>query len=244
MRLAYRIHTCSRLYFRNNPVHGKDMSKPPPLFKTLNALRTRSPWKNTYDDFVERLRRLEVGTQAPRVGEHFPNIVLPDHLGRFHTLDSLLSDGPLVLSFIRGGWCPYCASELRNWNTTLPDLKAAGGRLALVSAILKGQSGLLADIVGPEVDALCDVDHGIALHLGLAFYIGPKLLAAYRDYGVDFEELYGGVAGMLSVPATYVIGRDRTIEFAFVEPDFRSRAEPEDIVRVVASLRDRGHGLP
>ncbi|MBY5344944.1 redoxin domain-containing protein [Rhizobium leguminosarum bv. viciae] len=112
------------------------MSKPPPLFKTLNALRTRSPWKNTYDDFVERLRRLEVGTQAPRVGERFPNIVLPDHLGRFHTLDSLLSDGPLVLSFIRGGWCPYCASELRNWNATLPDLKAAGGRLALISAIL------------------------------------------------------------------------------------------------------------
>jgi peroxiredoxin len=213
------------------------MSKPPPLSETLDALRTTSTWKEFYDEFVDRLRRLEVGTHAPQVGDRFPDVVLPDHLGRHQTLDRLLRSGPLVLSFIRGGWCPYCASELGSWNSVLSDLENAGGNLAIVTAELRGRSRLLADVVGPSVHALCDVDHGVALQLGLAFHIGPKMLDAYRGYGVDLNDLYGGAAGLLSVPATFVVRPDRIIEYAFVEPDFRVRAEPEDVVRVVASLR-------
>jgi peroxiredoxin len=212
------------------------MIKPPPLSETLDALRTTSKWKEFYDEFAVRLRRLDVGAHAPRVGDLFPDVVLPDHLGRHRTLSSLLKNGPLVLSFIRGGWCPYCASELRSWHDVLPALEAAGGSIAIVTSELRGRSGLLADVVGPGANALCDVDHGLALELGLAFHIGPKLLAAYDKFGIDLNNLYGGTAGLLAVPATYVVRQDRIIEFAYVEPDFRLRAEPEDVVRVIASL--------
>lgn len=213
------------------------MSKPPPLSETLDALRTTSTWKGFYDEFVQRLRRLEVGVHAPRAGDRFPDVALPDHRGRHRTLDSLLKHGPLVLSFIRGGWCPYCASELQSWHNALPAIESTGGRLAIVTSELRGRSRLLADVVGPGADALCDVDHGIALELGLAFHVGPKMLAAYDGFGIDLNDLYGGAAGLLAVPATFVVRQDRIIEFAYVEPDFRLRAEPDDIVRIVASLR-------
>jgi peroxiredoxin len=76
----------------------------------------------------------------------------------------------------------------------------------------------------------------VALELGLAFHIGPKVLAAYRGLGIDLNELYGAAAGLLPVPATFVVRSDGTIDYAFVDPDFRLRAEPENVVRIVASL--------
>ena len=211
--------------------------KPPSLSEKLDRLRGASPeWRERYDEFVARLRALEVGARAPRVGDRFPEIVLPDHRGRYRTLDSLLGGGPLVLSFNRGGWCSYCVSELESWHLALPGLKDAGGTLAIVTAELGGRSQALADIVGPGAVALCDVDHGLALELGLAFHIGPKMLAAYNELGIDLNELYGGAAGLLPVPATFVVRSDGIIDYAFVDPDFRLRAEPEDVVRTVASL--------
>ncbi len=213
------------------------MMTTPFLSEKLDYLRGASPkWRERYDEFVARLRALKVGTHAPRVGDRFPEIILPDHRGRYRTLASLLADGPLVLSFNRGGWCPYCVSELESWRAVLPQLQDAGGKFAVVTAETGGRSQALGDIVGPEAVALCDVDHGLALELGLAFHVGSTLIAAYREFGIDLNELYGGGAGLLPVPATFVVRADSVVEYAFVDPDFRLRAEPEDVVRIVASL--------
>ena len=202
--------------------HKGQVMTPTSLTEKLNYLRARSPrTRALYDELVARLRLLEVGTRVPAVGERFPDIVLPDHRGRFRSLQSLLEDGPLVLSFNRGGWCPYCVSELESWHAALPELEAAGGTLAVVTGEICGRSRALADIVGPGPVALCDVDHGVALELGLAFHIGLKMLSEYRDNGIDLEHLYGGIAGILPVPATFVIRPDGIVHYAFVDPEFR-----------------------
>jgi peroxiredoxin len=213
------------------------MMKRPSLSEKLDYLRGASPrWRERYDEFVARLRALEIGAHAPRVGDRFPEIALPDYRGRHCTLDMLLAGGPLVLSFNRGSWCPYCVSELESWRAALPGLKAAGSKLAIVTAELGGRSQALGDIVGPGAVALCDVDHGLALELGLAFHVGPNLIADYREIGIDLNELYGGAAGLLPVPATFVVRTDGIIEYAFADPDFRLRAEPQHVVGIVASL--------
>jgi peroxiredoxin len=213
------------------------MMTTPSLSEKLDYLRGASPkWRERYDEFLARLRGLEVGARAPRVGDRFPEIALPDYRGRYHTLAGLLAAGPLVLSFNRGAWCAYCVSELESWRAALPALEDAGGKLAIVTAELGGRSQALGDIVGPDAVTLCDVDHGLALELGLAFHVGPTLIAAYRESGIDLNELYGGAAGLLPVPATFVVRVDGIIEYAFVDPDFRLRAEPEDVARIVASL--------
>jgi peroxiredoxin len=214
-----------------------DTMTTPSLSERLDYLRGASPkWRERYDELVARLRALEVGACAPSVGDRFPEIVLPDHRGRYRTLTSLLADGPLVVSFNRGSWCPYCVSELESWRAALPGLRQVGGKLAIVTAELGGRSQALGDIAGPGSVTLCDVDYGVTLELGLAFHVGSTLVAAYREFGIDLNELYGGTAGLLPVPATFVVRTDGLVEYAFVEPDFRLRAEPEDVVRIVASL--------
>jgi peroxiredoxin len=214
-----------------------DAMTTPSLSERLDYLRGASPkWRERYDELVARLRALEVGARAPSVGDRFPEIVLPDHRGRYRTLTSLLADGPLVVSFNRGSWCPYCVSELESWRAALPGLRQVGGKLAIVTAELGGRSRALGDIAGPGSVTLCDVDYGVTLELGLAFHVGSTLVAAYREFGIDLNELYGGTAGLLPVPATFVVRTDGLVDYAFVEPDFRLRAEPEDVVRIVASL--------
>jgi len=141
-----------------------------------------------------------------------------------------------VLSFNRGGWCPYCSHELRAWCEHTPALRAAGAGLTVVTPEVGGRAALLAHLVGPDADLLCDVDHGVALASGLAFYMGSDLLSSYAEWGLDLADTYGSASGFLPVPATFVIDAGGIVRFAHVDPDFRVRAEPEEVIEVVASL--------
>lgn len=221
------------------------MSEKHALAERLEPLRDRDArWRDLYDDFVEGLRRAEVGANAPAVGQPFSAFALPDAWGRYRSLDALLGTGPLVLSFVRGGWCPYCAHELRLWNELLPDLRAAGGRFAAVSPEIGGRAALMGRLLGldPNAELLCDVDLGVALTTGLAFRIGDDLQRRYAEWGLDLETLYGHPGGLLPVPATFVIDAEAVVRFAFVDPDFRLRAEPSEVIAAVAAIVGRTSG--
>lgn len=208
------------------------------LSQTLLDFRAGSSpaWQLRYDDFVAGLRDVGIGASAPRVGDVFPAFSLPDAAGHHRSLDGLLAEGPIVLSFNRGGWCPYCSHELRAWCDHLPALRAAGAGLTVVTPEVGGRAALLAHLVGPDADLLCDVDHGVALASGLAFYMGAELQTSYAAWGLDLAQTYGSASGFLPVPATFVIDAGGIVRFAHVDPDFRVRAEPEDVIAAVASL--------
>lgn len=190
-----------------------------------------------YDQFIAGLRALAIGGAAPRVGAEFPPFALPDAAGHFRTLDALIADGPLVLSFNRGGWCPYCRQELALWNEYLPELSAAGGRLVVITAEVGGRAALLGNLLKGDAEILCDVDHGVALSSGLAFFLSDVLQRRYRDeFGTDLAQLYGSGGGLLPVPATFVIDGEGVVRYAFVDPDFRIRAEPAAAIAAVQAL--------
>lgn len=194
-------------------------------------------WTPVYNAFVAKLRLGGVGDSAPGVGEVFPDFALPDERGRYRSLDHIVSDGPIVLSFNRGGWCPFCRGELSAWGERIEALHQANGRLVTVTGEVGGRAGQLHDLVGPDATILCDVDHGLALSLGLAFRCDEDLRHRYLACGLDLSEIYGGHGWLLPVPATFVIDRDRTVRFAFAEPDFRIRAEPDEVIEVIRALR-------
>lgn len=193
-------------------------------------------WEPVYDQFVAQLRAGGVGSGAPGVGERIAPFALPDSLGMRRQLADLIVDGPLVLSFNRGGWCPYCRTELSAWVDWLPVLAAHGARFAAVTGEVGGRAERLRAELCLDADMLCDVDHGLALGLGLAFHAGAELRRRYLDCGLDLAEAYGTPGWLLPIPATFVIDTDATVRFAFVEPDFRLRAEPAEIVELVADL--------
>lgn len=205
------------------------------LFDKLRGCAEDAPeWQQLYDDFVARLVLLEAGHEAPRVGEIFPSLALPDARGRYMSLSDVMRDGPVVLSFNRGSWCPYCRHELESWREVLPEVSAAGARLVVIVGEIAGRAQDIATMMGEDVMVLCDVDHGAALDLGLAFHVSTAIMELYRACGLHLADIYGSSSGILPIPATFVIDGEGVVRFAFADPDFRVRAEPREVIAQIS----------
>lgn len=218
----------------------RPVSPPVPLASRLAQVRGRSPDLGPFfDEIVIALREAGVGAEAPAVGEVFPDFSLPTASGSYRRLGDLLDQGPVIVNFSRGRWCPYCVHEVTAWAEMLPELAKAGVRFVEITGETGGGAralgALLAASPGAGIaEVLCDVDHGVALSLGLAFFAGDPLLDFYRSHGLDLHELYGSPSGFLPVPATFALDPSGRVRFAYANVDFRERAEPSD---VLAALR-------
>ncbi len=190
-----------------------------------------------YDRMVERLRRSGAGAGAPKPGEPLPAFGLTDVHGRFRSSSDLLADGPLVLSFYRGSWCSYCETELTALRDTHQAIVDRGGRVAVVSGELGGRGAAATRDHGLPFDVLCDVDLGVALSYGLVFAVSAEVREIYQYLGYDLARINGNPSWFLPIPATFVVGADGMIAQAFVEPDFRYRMDPADILAALDALR-------
>lgn len=193
-----------------------------------------SDWTAAYDKLIANLRRLNVGASAPKPGDRFPDFALPDLGGRMRKLADLVADGAIVLTFNRGSWCTFCRDELEAWRARAGQLADKGLRLVLVSPETGGRSELLRNLVGPQAELLCDVDQGVALSAGLTFRCSDEVQRRYLACGLDLSEIYGGGGWLLPIPATFLIDRSATVRYAFVDPDFRKRAEPDAVFASLA----------
>lgn len=193
-------------------------------------------WSEIYDRFVARLTALEAGRSAPSAGARFPDLQLPDHHGQYQSLQALQGNRPMIVSFVRGGWCPYCRGELEQWREQMPALAAAGGRLVVVVGEIAGGADRIHAMLGGDAVVLCDIDHGAALDLGLAYHAGADLLQRYHDAGLDLTDVYGTASGILPIPATFLIDSRGLVREACVDPDFRVRADPAAMVAALTQL--------
>ncbi|MEO9132878.1 MAG: peroxiredoxin-like family protein [Sphingomonas sp.] len=206
-----------------------------PTFNVLTDCEQTSPkWADLFQDVIDDLRRNGAGNKAPRVGECFPDFALPNDDGRYRTLYEMISDGPVVLSFNRGGWCPYCRGELADWALHSSTLASLQVRFVAVVPEVDGRLAMLRDLLGGRAEALCDVDHGVALSTGLAFRTDPELRRRYLACGLDLGEIYGSDSWFLTIPATFAIDRSGIVRFAYVDPDFRLRADPAEVIAALS----------
>lgn len=213
---------------------------PDGLAQQLAQIRSRNPQLGPFfDEIVIGLRTAGVGAAAPVVGDVFPDFSLPNADGGYSRLGDMLDSGPVVINFSRGRWCPYCVHEISAWAQMLPELAGAGARFIEITGETGGGARAIGAVLGASdhaatAEILCDVDHGVALSLGLAFFAGEPMLDFYREQGMDFHALYGSLSGFLPVPATFAVGRDGVVRYAFVDVDFRNRAEPADVIAALA----------
>jgi peroxiredoxin len=209
----------------------------PPLADALVRCREGDlSWETIYDSFVDRLNSRGVGRSAPAIGAPLPAFALPNARGVYVDSQDLIAKGPLVLSFNRGGWCPYCRTELSAWAEAMPELHKLGGSFVSVTPEVGGRADAMRESLGLDAEVLCDVDHGLSLDLGLAFHLGGELRQRYLACGLDLGEAYGSPSWFIPVPATFVIDRGGIVRYAFVDPDFRIRVEPADVIAEVAKL--------
>ena len=187
----------------------------------------------SYDRLVQRVAANLPDVAGPKVGEALPEFCLTDSHGTLVSLSTLLSRGPLVVSFNRGPWCDYCGLELHALSRAYPAIIDAGGEVvSIVPETSHYAQGLQASR-GVPFRVLTDLDLGYALGLGLVFWVGEKIMTAYREFGIDLARFQGNNGWLLPIPATIVVGKDGIVRARFVDADFRHRMNMEDILHAV-----------
>lgn len=174
---------------------------------------------------------------ALKSGAAIPRFRLPDAAGQTVDMQDLLAQGPVVISFYRGAWCPFCNIELRALQKILPEIKQLGATLVAISPEKPDFSQPLIERDKLEFTVLSDVGNQVARQFGIVFALEGELKRiSHEVFGVDLPQFNGDQTWEIPIPATYVVAPDGTIKNAFVDPEFRNRIEPAKILEVLASL--------
>jgi peroxiredoxin len=188
--------------------------------------------------FAEHQARL-AGMSFPNVlaaGDRAPDFELQNATGDEVRLSDLLTRGPVVLTFYRGAWCPFCNTQLRGLQEALPEIEALGASLVAVSPQLPDGSLELIDEHTLTFEVLSDVKSSVASEYGIVLALTSADVALFLEVGNDLAQANGDDAWVLPAPATFVIACDGTIRHARVDADFTTRGEPAEIVVALRAL--------
>ena len=190
-----------------------------------------------YEAKIEELRASFAFTAAAQPGDLAPDFVLPGAHGNSVCLSGLLRQGPVVVTFYRGGWCPYCNIQLRAYEAILSQIRALGASLIAISPQLPDGSLDTAETNALTFEVLSDVGNQVARSFGLVYALPEELRAAMRSNNKVLPTLNGDDSWELPVPATFVIAADQRIVLASIEVDYRKRLEPDEILSALKRLR-------
>lgn len=168
--------------------------------------------------------------RALKVGDKAPLFSLKNADGELVSSAQLLAKGPLVLTFYRGVWCPYCNMELEALQAFLPTLKATGAQLVAVSPQTAANSRKSTRITELEFPILSDPHNDVAAAFGLRFELPDDLIELYKGFGNNLALINDDPSWTLPMPARFVIGQDSVIRYAEVNPDYTQRPEPSDML--------------
>ncbi len=185
------------------------------------------------EGLVTRLKGHHAGAMAPAVGERMPGFVLPDENGKIVRLGELLRQGPLVINFHRGHWCPYCRLASVSVAEIQDEILAAGGRLVAIVPEHARFSRQMKTTAKARFPFLTDAANGYALSLNLAIWVGLEMEGMMNRAGIELPRYQGNSAWFLPIPATFVVNSDGTVAARYVDPDHRQRMEIDEMLAAV-----------
>jgi peroxiredoxin len=172
-----------------------------------------------------------------KVGDKLSAFALPDATGKTVTLDEFTADGPAVLVFYRGGWCPYCNLALRTYESDLlPQLSAYSARLVAISPETPDASLTTQQKDELTYTVLSDSGLQLADTLGITFDPSEEGLAAQRSFGLDISATRADRGTLLPMPTVLIVDHDHTVRFVDIHPDYTGRTEVSDIVAALQKL--------
>lgn len=177
---------------------------------------------------------LEASGQAERAlkaGEQAPDFKLTDAEGQSISLNTLLKDGPLVLTFYRGVWCPYCNEDLKALEATASQIREAGASLAAISPQLAVSNRKAQRDNGLSFPVLSDHGNTVAAAFGLRFKMPDSLIDLYKNrFNNDLAIVNGEPSWTLPMPARYLIAPSKTIIYSEVNADYTRRPDPSELL--------------
>ena len=174
---------------------------------------------------------------ALNAGDTAPDFTLEDADGNGVSSRALLARGPIVATFYRGVWCPYCNHDLQALEEIRPEIEARGASLVAISPQTPTNSRKSQRDNKLGFPILSDAGTAIAAEFGLRFSLPDDLIAVYKQFGNDLPTINADPAWVLPMPARYVIGTDGVIAYAEVNPDYTRRPDPSELLPVLDRLR-------
>jgi peroxiredoxin len=186
------------------------------------------------DQHVAHLAASGIARSAKQVGDRAPDIRLRDQHGEIFDVATLLAKGPVVVTFYRGGWCPFCNLELKAYQAVLPLIAAAGASIVAISPEKPDDTVSTAEKNALSFPVLSDVGQAVGKAFGVVYAFTDDVRGVYEGFKLDIPLKNGAPADWsLPLSATYVIGVDSVLRFADTRVDYRERTDPLEVLRVL-----------
>ncbi|MBL1275315.1 MAG: AhpC/TSA family protein [Ectothiorhodospiraceae bacterium] len=190
-----------------------------------------------FQEAIQNWVSSRVDKNTLKIGDKIPPFQLKNSSGELFTSNDLLKQSPTVISFYRGGWCPWCSLELKALQKHLDEIRDLNGTLVAISAELPETSLTTVENNKLSFPVLSDHNLDLARQFGLVIQLPKNIEDMTKNvFGLDFKKINGMESYELPIPATYVVDINHTIQYAFLDPNFMNRAEPTDILEVLKKL--------
>ncbi len=186
-----------------------------------------------HDRATAELKERRLADNILRIGEKAAEFELPDHNGKIVSSANLLAKGRLVISFIRGRWCPFCVGQMEAMNIALAQMARCGASFVAISPQTVKQSFFMHDQHKLCFPLLSDSGHKVTRQFGLTYHVNDQQQAVYRRAFVNLPFANGDETWELPIPATYILDHDRTVLYASANEDYTERPEPDEIVDIL-----------
>src|SRR2546430_2162001 len=186
---------------------------------------------------IGQLMNSGAAEQAFKEGAQAPDFTLPDARGNAVTLSHLLMQGPVVMTFYRGQWCPYCHLQLRAYQQALLHMQARGASLVAISPQTPDHSRALAEKLELTFALLSDMGNQVARQFGIVFTIAEAVRGAHKQVCADLPAFNGTDSWDLPMAGAFLIDQSGTVRMAFVDPDFTRRLDPSVIIARLNELQ-------
>ncbi len=194
------------------------------------------PINDAYAALVERFQVSFAEKNIPTVGDEMPGFMLPNDQRGLTTLQDLLEHGPCIISFNRGNWCFHCMLELHALAAIAKEANDLGARLVSIVPERQPFTRKIKLIGNLPFPVLSDIDNGVAASMDLLVSARHDLRELFLAAGLDLATYQGNDGWFLPIPATFIVDQDGIIRSKFIDPDFRTRAEPDDVVAALRSI--------
>ena len=190
--------------------------------------------KQIMSNAIDELSASQLLRKALKTGDMFPSFNLPNAKGEVVSSESLLENGPLIVAFYRGGWCPYCNIELQALQNALPAFKVKGAQLVAISPESPDNSLSTTEKNNLDFEVLSDKNNNFAKSIDLAYQLPKDLVSLYAEkFKIDLNQNQNNTNNELPVSGTYVIAKTGEIKYHFLKEDYKLRADPEAILEAL-----------
>lgn len=182
---------------------------------------------------IEDLKTKNIEKNSIQIGERIAAFLLPNALGKMINSDEVLKNNKMILAFYRGSWCPYCNLELKFLQENLSRIKEKNAVLIAISPQSPDHSLTMIEKKKLEFEVLTDSNNDFAEKLGITFQLQDFVLPYYQSLGINLADFNANNDNTLPVPAVFVIDENRTVSYKFLDVNYMSRVDVEDLINAL-----------